>query len=176
MQIHTGPHNTPTFKKGIGWKIAILAILFVSLGFLSARYFLGDYQEWYNDLNKPFFYPPTWILAPIWTIIYILIAGSAGIVWQKVVVSRYPIKIRFAKRGLTIFFVHLLINLSWSPVFFHLRLPGLSVAIILILLALIIILIRHFFRIDRVATFLLIPYLVWIIYVAILNISIVILN
>src|SRR5690554_6654362 len=106
MQIHTGPHNTSTFKAGLWWKILICALTFVGLGSLSGLASMGNFQEWYNELNKPAFTPPNWLFGPAWTILYVLMAGSLGIIWQIVSVSRYPIVIKFAKRGVVIFLIH----------------------------------------------------------------------
>lgn len=97
-------------------------------------------------------------------------------IWQVVTKNRYPIVRRFARRGLYIFIIHFVFNLAWTPVFFALNAPGWAAVIIFILLAFIAILIRHFFRVDRFAAFLLIPYLIWVMFASILNLSIYVLN
>lgn len=176
MQIHTEPHSKSSFKKGLWWKIAISAIVFLGLGALSGIATSTSIQEWYSTLNKPPFNPPNWLFGPAWTVLYILMGGSFAIIWQITANGRYPIIVRFAKRGLVIFLLHFLFNLAWTPVFFGLQRPDLALIVIIIMLALIIILIRHFFRLDRVAAFLLIPYLLWVIFATVLNISIVVLN
>lgn len=176
MQIHTGPHNTSTFKAGLWWKILICSLAFVGLGSLSGLSSMGDFQEWYSELNKPAFTPPNWLFGPAWTVLYILMGGSLGIIWQIVTVSRYPIVIRFAKRGIVIFLIHFLFNLAWTPIFFGWHKTGLALAVIFIILAFIVILIRHFFRLDRVSAFLLVPYLAWVTYATLLNLAIVIMN
>lgn len=176
MQIHTEPHSKSSFKKGLWWKIAISAIVFLGLGTLSGIATSGSIQDWYSTLIKPPFNPPSWLFGPTWAVLYILMGGSFGIIWQVAANGRYPIIIRFAKRGLVIFGIHFLLNLAWTPVFFGLQSPGVAMIIIILMLAMIIILIRHFFRLDRVAAFLLVPYLLWVIFATVLNIGIVVLN
>ncbi|PKR79536.1 TspO protein [Brumimicrobium salinarum] len=176
MQIHSGPHNTSSFKSGLWWKIIICVIATVGLGSLSGILSMNGFEGWYQNLNKPFFTPPNWIFGPAWTILYILMGGSVAIIWQIIAVARYPIIVRFAKRGFIIFIIHFLFNLAWSPIFFGLQMPVLALIIIFIILAFIIILIRHFFRLDRLSAFLLIPYLLWVSFATALNLGIVILN
>lgn len=176
MQIHTGPHNTSSFKSGLWWKILISSLVLLGLGTLSGLSSMSGFEEWYSKLNKPSFNPPNWIFGPAWTVLYILMGGSLGIIWQIVAIGRYPIIIKFARRGILIFLIHFLFNLAWTPIFFGLHKPGLALVVILIILAFIIILIRHFFRLDRLSAFLLIPYLLWVSFATALNIAIVVLN
>lgn len=176
MQIHSEPHSTSSFKKGLWWKILISAIVFLGLGTLSGLSTMTEIRNWYETLDKPFFTPPNWLFGPTWTILYILMGGSFGLIWQVAAKGRYPIIVKFAKRGLIIFGIHFLFNLLWTPVFFGFHQVGLALVVIIFILAFIIILIRHFFRLDRVAAFLLIPYLIWVTYATMLNIGILILN
>lgn len=176
MQTHSGPHNTSSFKNGLWWKILICSLGILGLGTLSGLASMGDFKVWYNTLNKPFFTPPSWLFGPAWTVLYILMGGSLAIIWQIVSISRYPIIKKFAKRGLVIFLIHLLFNLAWSPIFFGLQMPGLALIVIFIMLALIFILIRHFFRLDRLSAFLLVPYFLWVLFATALNLAIVVLN
>ncbi|MGM0480250.1 MAG: TspO/MBR family protein [Bacteroidota bacterium] len=176
MQIHTEPHNTSSFKTGLWWKIVIAAAVFLGLGTLSGFSTMDAIEGWYADLTKPPFNPPNWIFAPAWTILYILMGGSFGIIWQVAAKGRYPIMIKFAKRGLVLFGVHFLLNLAWTPLFFGLQRPGWALVVIILLIIMIALLIRHFFRLDRLAAFLLVPYLLWVMFATVLNISIIVLN
>ncbi|RFC53459.1 TspO/MBR family protein [Brumimicrobium aurantiacum] len=176
MQIHTGPHNTSSFKNGLWWKIVICSLACLGLGTLSGLSSMSGFEDWYEQLEKPFFTPPNWLFGPAWTILYILMGGSLAIIWQMVAVVRYPIFRKFAKRGIVIFIIHFLFNLAWTPVFFKYHLINLALVIIFIILAFIIILIRHFFRLDRLSAFLLIPYLLWVTFATALNLAIVVLN
>src|SRR5690554_8018052 len=102
--------------------------------------------------------------------------GSFAIIWQIVAIGRYPIIIKFAKRGLVIFLFHFVLNLAWTPIFFGLQMPVLALVVIFMLWALVIILIRHFYRLDRLSAFLLFPYLLWISFATALKLAIVVLN
>lgn len=176
MQIHSEPHSTSSFKKGLWWKILVSAVVCLGLGTLSGLSTMSEIQNWYTTLEKPFFTPPNWLFGPAWTLLYLLMGGSFGLIWQVAAKGRYPIIVKFAKRGLVIFGIHFVLNLLWTPVFFGFHQVGLALFIILLILAFIIILIRHFFRLDRVASFLLIPYLIWVSYATMLNLGILILN
>jgi len=176
MPTHSGPHSTPSFKKGLLLKSIISVIVISTLGFISGYLTSTGISDWYQEIEKPPFNPPNWIFGPAWTLIYILMGLSFARIWQVVAKNRYPIVRRFARRGLWIFVIHFVFNLAWTPVFFALHSPGWAAVIIFILLAFIAILVRHFFRVDRIAAFLLIPYLIWVTFASILNLSIYVLN
>ena len=176
MPIHSEPHSTPTFREGLWIKVLISIIIIASLGSLSGLLTSSSISDWYVTLEKPVFNPPNWLFGPAWLTLYVLMGVSFARMWQVAVRSRYPLVNRFAKRGLIIFVIHFVFNLAWTPVFFGLHEPGWALVIIFIILAFIIILIRHFFRIDRIAAFLLIPYLAWVSFATLLNASIVYLN
>ena len=176
MPILSEPHSTSSFRKGLLPKILISVFVIMLLGGLSGWITSSGIDSWYTTLNKPFFQPPNWLFGPAWTTLYILMGISFARIWQVVVKSRYPIIRIFAQRGLVIFGIHFLFNLAWTPIFFGLESPEWALFVILVLLAFIIILIFHFFRIDRIAAFLLIPYAVWVTFATILNASIVYLN
>lgn len=176
MQIHSEPHSTSYFKQGLWWKILISVIVCLGLGILSGFSTGSDIQGWYSELNKPIFTPPNWLFGPAWTLFYILIGGSVGIIWQVAAKGRYPIIVKYANRGLVFFGIHFLLNIAWTPIFFGLHSPGWGLVVIIALLIFIIILIRHFFRLDRIAAFLLVPYFFWVLFATSLNVAIVILN
>src|SRR5690554_5005412 len=176
MQIHSGPHNPSTFQRGLWWKIVVSSIVFLGLGIINGLCSMNVYAAWNDEFNKPYFNPLVWGFGPAWTILYILMGGSFAIIWQIVAIAHYPNIIKFAKRGLVIFLLHFVLNLAWTPIFFGLQMPVLALVVIFMLLALVIILIRHFYRLDRLSAFLLIPYLLWISFATALNLAIVVLN
>jgi benzodiazapine receptor len=125
---------------------------------------------WYSTLNKPSFTPPNWLFPVAWTTIYILIATAAYMVWKlRDGSSTY-------KTAVIIYVVQLALNFSWSIVFFgrHQILGGLMV--IVALLVTIILNISWFNRFSKTAAWLLLPYLLWVSYATLLNISISVLN
>lgn len=125
--------------------------------------------NWYNTLNKPPLTPPSEIFAPVWGIIYILIFLSFFIF-----MSAKTDKDK--KSGAGFFLIQLLLNFSWSPVFFYLHNIPLSLIIIILLMVFLILTIISFYKISKVSAYLLIPYLIWICFAAYLNLGIMVLN
>lgn len=125
---------------------------------------------WYQYLNKPFFSPPNWIFGPVWTALYFLMGVSVYLVWTK-----SPVK-KEAKKALNYFLIQLGLNFLWSIVFFNLRSPMLAFLVILALLYFIYKSCESFSKISKPAGQLLIPYLAWVSFASILNLSIIILN
>ena len=125
--------------------------------------------SWYNSLNKPFFNPPSWIFGPVWTILYILIAISGIIIFNK----RKKKKIHSAMR---FYFGQLILNVIWSPVFFGAHQLFLALIIIIFMWILIYKTIKAFGKIEKNAAYLLYPYLAWVSFAGILNLSVWLLN
>ena len=120
---------------------------------------------WYGMLEKPFFNPPAWIFGPVWTVLYILMAVSAWLVWEKA--GEKPVKI-----PLFLFYFQLLLNVTWSGLFFGMGRPDLAFADILVLWMLILTLTILFYRVRPVAGLLFTPYLAWVSFAVVLNGSI----
>lgn len=137
--------------------------------FISSYFTLSSIDSWYLALNKPFFNPPNWIFWPVWTLLYIMIWISFYLVWKKWFWKKKD-KLKF------IYFLQLFLNFTWSISFFYLENPLLWFINILILWAIIIYNIILFNKVDKNAWLLLIPYLLWVTFASILNISIYILN
>lgn len=127
-------------------------------------------QDWYPTINKVSWNPPAWVFGPVWTSLYIMIAISGWRIW--VCLGHNQLK----NSAMHWYFLQLFINLMWSVLFFGLRNPFAGLLDILILLASIIITIRKFILIDKLAAMLLIPYLLWVCYALTLNAGIVYLN
>ncbi len=125
--------------------------------------------DWYNTLIKPKFTPPSQIFAPVWGVMYTLIFISIIIILStKTEVNK--------TKAVSAFLVQLILNFSWSPIFFQLQNIELSFIIIILLLIAIITTITLFFRISKIAAILLVPYLLWTSFAAYLNYSIMVLN
>ncbi len=120
---------------------------------------------WYGLLEKPVFQPPAWVFGPVWTMLYVLMAVSAWLVWEKA--DEKPIKI-----PLVLFYVQLLLNVMWSGLFFGMGRPDLALAEILVLWTLIAVVTVLFFRVRRTAGLLFVPYLAWVSFALMLNGSI----
>ncbi|MBC7311254.1 MAG: tryptophan-rich sensory protein [Rhizobium sp.] len=147
---------------------AVIHIIFIAavvgLGILSGLSNMPG--EWYRSLEKPFFNPPAWIFAPVWTVLYVLIGIAGARVWLKAPASA----------AMQIWFAQIALNMMWSPAFFGLEAPGLALLVIFGLLVTIIGFIWKAGPIDRVARLLFFPYLAWVGFATLLNASIFLMN
>lgn len=132
----------------------------LAIGFVTAP------GEWYAGLAKPAFNPPNWIFAPVWTLLYVLIA-IAG--WRSFERDRsgWPAKLWCAQ---------LTLNFLWSPVFFAAQRIGLALIVILLLFATILAFLATAWRQDRTAVWLFAPYAAWVAFASVLNGAIWLLN
>ncbi|MDH7504189.1 MAG: tryptophan-rich sensory protein [Verrucomicrobiota bacterium] len=164
--------NTDTAKSTVPpvapakWRSAIALAGWLILCFAAAAigslFMPGD---WYAQLKKPLWNPPSWIFGPVWTALYILMAIAAWLVWMR---GGFPAQ----TKPLVAFAVQLGFNAIWSPLFFGLRSPGLAFADILFLWVALLITIRSFWKTRPVAGALLIPYAAWASFAAALNYTI----
>jgi tryptophan-rich sensory protein len=120
---------------------------------------------YYAALVKPAWAPPAWIFGPVWTVLYLMMAVAAWLVWRG---GGW----RARSRPLAWYLVQLLLNALWTPLFFGLRNPGLALAGIVLLGLAIVLTGRAFRPVSRAASWLLFPYLVWVVFAAALNFSI----
>jgi len=125
--------------------------------------------DWFNSLAKPSFNPPSYLFGPVWTTLYILMGVSVFLIWKT------P-KTELRQKALIIFGVQLFFNFWWSILFFSFHTILLSVIDILLMWFLIIYMIILFKKIKSVAAYLQIPYLLWVTFATVLNISIWYLN
>ena len=145
-------------------------LFFVLVTFLSSS--IGSFvtisfkEPWYSNLNKPFFNPPDWIFAPVWTTLYLFMAIAIWKVWIK---SKN-------KSIVYLYFIQLFFNTTWSIIFFVFHKIVLAMIVLVILILLIIILIIRFKRVNLYSYYLMIPYLLWCLFALLLNVSLIILN
>lgn len=121
---------------------------------------------WYATLEKPSFTPPNGVFSPVWITLFVLMGIAAFLVWNKGL-SDQRVKI-----ALSIFAVQLILNVLWSVMFFGLRSPLAGLIDIVILWIAISLTVLSFFPISRAAGLLLIPYILWVSFAAVLNFSI----
>jgi tryptophan-rich sensory protein len=176
LTLHEGPtEKFPIFKtmrreRKTMLRIAVAVVVCLLVGALSGFATQSSVDTWYSTLVKPSFNPPNWIFAPVWTVLYILMGVAAGMVWG------YGYYHKWVKTALYFFGFQLLLNASWSIVFFGLQLPLAALVILLLLLVLIAMTIRRFYIVNRTAAYLMVPYLLWVLFAGILNLKIVQLN
>jgi benzodiazapine receptor len=152
-------------------KIASLVTICLAVGYLSSMVTQTSITTWYPTLEKPIFNPPNWVFAPVWTILFILMGISAGLVWDKLETNT-----ELVKKGMLFFTAQLVLNALWSYLFFGLS--NLLLASIEILLLLLIIFETYliFKKIDKNAGLLFIPYIIWVAFASLLTITIFVLN
>ncbi len=126
-------------------------------------------NDWYQNLEKPWFTPPDWVFAPVWTALYALMAVAGWRVWRESGFAQ-------ARWALLAFAIQLGLNLGWSLLFFGSNLIGAALVEIVVLLGAIVGTTVLFAKRDRLAGVLLVPYALWVGYALVLNASIWILN
>ena len=142
-------------------KLIISIILAQSAGFIGTFFTIPAIETWYMLLNKPSFSPPNWLFGPVWTILYTLIG-----------ISLYRIWVKNKKGSLKLFFFHLFLNAIWSPIFFGLKNLGLAFFVIILMDISLIVIIKNFYKLNKIAGLILIPYLLWISFASFLNYSV----
>lgn len=142
----------------LGW--LVLSFTAAAIGAVAS----ADAGAFYAQLVRPGWAPPQWLFAPVWTLLYTLIAVAAWLVWREH-------GFRGARTALTVFIVQLAVNALWSWVFFVWREGGLAVAEVLLLWCLIVATIAMFRRLHAIAAVLLLPYLAWVTFAAALTFS-----
>ncbi|MCB5174380.1 tryptophan-rich sensory protein [Microvirga sp. SM9] len=141
--------------------IAVLPVVMVSVA--GSLVTTPSIPTWYAALEKPWFTPPNWLFAPVWTTLYGMMAYA---IWR---ILSLPREQPGRRAAVTAFFVQLALNSLWSFAFFGARSPVAGLIVIAALIVAILATIRAFWPLDRVAAWLLVPYLAWVAYATALN-------
>lgn len=147
-------------------KVIISILVCLGFGFIGSIATQTSVESWYPTLTKPNFTPPSWIFAPVWTILFILMGVAAGMVWSR---GFHHI---WVKTALYHFGFQLVLNASWSIVFFGYQSPLIALFFIIGLIAMVLLTYKWFKVINNIAAYLLIPYIIWIIFAMFLNFEI----
>jgi len=145
------------------WLTPVLfAVLIIVLGGLGGVAFSGGGQGWYQALQRPPGTPPPWVFGPVWTLLYAMMGISLGLlVWDR--------RTAGARSAIAAFILQLVLNLAWTPLFFGAHRSGLALVDIVAMwlcIAWTIVLAR---KVNRIAAWLLVPYLIWVSYATYLN-------
>lgn len=149
----------------IGRLLASLAVCYAASG-IGALATGPAVQNWYPTLAKPAFNPPNWVFAPVWTVLFTLMGIALFLVWRQIGIEPG------VRTAMALFGVQLVLNVLWSVLFFGLRMPLAGFIEILVLWVAIALTIASFFRFSAVAGWLLVPYIAWVSFAAVLNFAI----
>lgn len=146
-------------------KIFITCIILALLPGIIGSIFTKDnvQSDWYQ-LNKPSFTPPNYVFPIVWTTLYLLIGISLYLAWTS---AKKTQKGKLAK----LFALNLILNLFWTPLFFLLQNPILSLIDMYLLIISTIWLIIFIYKINKTSSLILIPYLIWITFASFLNLA-----
>ena len=145
--------------------LIIFIIIAQSAGIIGSFFTAPSIEAWYVFLEKPSFAPPNWLFAPAWITLYTLMGIASFLVWQK---RQFP----RARSALYFYLGQLLFNALWSIVFFGMQSPFFGFLVILILWLLIFITMVKFWKTEKIAGLLFVPYILWVSFAAVLNFSI----
>jgi tryptophan-rich sensory protein len=155
-------------RKGAVRLVAAILVCEI-VGVLGSIFTTQSIPTWYAGLVKPSFTPPNWVFGPVWTLLYLLMGVSLYLVW-----SSRPKKARTV--ALQTFGPQLVLNLLWSVLFFGLRSPLLGMIGIVLLWVVLLVTILRFYNASKSAAWVMVPYLLWVTFAALLNFYIFILN
>lgn len=138
-------------------------------GFIGSYFTISNIKSWYVHLNKPAFNPPNWFFSPVWLTLYTIIGVSFYLFHKDNSFKNKNIYYLYA--------VHIALNAIWSILFFGMHQIGLALLDLVLLIITLLVLMRYFYQLKyRASFYLMIPYLLWLCFACILNLSILILN
>jgi len=175
------------------FKLLVSIFLCELAGVMGGLFTTTSISGWYAGLQKPILNPPAWVFAPVWTGLYFLLGFALYLVWKndwKIVRAimkdtrkawnPYTLRLwsgNWQKANIiAVFAVQWILNVSWSIVFFGFKSPAGAFFVILALWFSIVYLIINFYRVSKIAGWILVPYLLWVSFAAYLNLSIWIMN
>jgi tryptophan-rich sensory protein len=153
-------------KKGA--KLIVSILLPLIIGGISGYYTASNIQSWYITLIKPSFNPPNYVFGPVWTTLYIIMGISFYMIWSSTKINKNKL--------IGIYLFQLILNFLWSFIFFKYHAIGIAAIEIVVLWLSILTMIIMFYKNNKWAALINIPYLLWVSFASVLNISIYLLN
>ncbi len=157
--------SSAPFPRSSGHQILALAGWLALCFAASGTAIFVSVDGWYAGLNKPLWNPPAWVFAPVWTLLYAMMAVAAWLVWRE---GGW----KSQRRALVLFLLQWLLNALWTPLFFGMHRVGLAFAEINLLWLMLAATLMSFWRVRKAAAFLLLPYLAWVSFAAALSFTI----
>jgi tryptophan-rich sensory protein len=152
------------------WKLIISIAVCEAVGITSALVSNTDNYQWFETLLKPTWNPPAYLFGPVWSILYLLMGIAFWFVWKA------DIPFVQKRKAIAIFAVQLIFNFCWSLLFFKFHSPFYALIDIIIMIITITLTMFNFSSINRKAVYLLVPYILWVSFAALLNFTIWIMN
>lgn len=143
--------------------IVVFIAICLLAGYIGSRFTFVSVKTWYRTIRKPSWNPPNWIFAPVWTLLYIMMAVAAWRVWERADNALGP---------MMMFAFQLVLNVAWSAIFFGKRNISLALKEIIILWLAVLATTAVFWQVDRMAGTLFVPYVLWVTFAAFLNYTI----
>ena len=148
-------------------KLFISILIPLLVGGISGYFTSSGVEGWFATANKPWFNPPNWIFAPVWTALYVMMGIALYLVWRTEAISS-----SVKQTAVILFAVQLTLNFFWSLIFFKLQQPGWAFAEIIVMWLAILFTILWFGKISSTAAWLLVPYICWVSFASVLNYAI----
>lgn len=148
----------------------LIFVLSAELAGVLSSLFSGDISTVYDTLEKPPLSPPAWVFPIVWIILYALMGISAFIVYRS---DGEPVRVKSALR---VYWLQLVVNFSWSIVFFRFQAFWAAAVVLAILLVLVITMLVKFAKIRPAAALINVPYLLWLLFAGYLNVATAVLN
>jgi benzodiazapine receptor len=144
------------------FKLIVSLIICQLAGFIGSLFTTPAIPEWYASLQKPSFTPPNWLFSPVWISLFLLMGVSLYLLWQTAAKKE-------AKMALVFFAVQLILNMLWSAIFFGLKSPMVAFIEIIVLWVAIFLTMTKSLKVAKTAGYLLLPYIIWVSFAAVLN-------
>jgi translocator protein len=151
------------------WKLIVSIVICQLAGLVGSFFTFPAVSTWYLTLNKPSFNPPSWLFGPVWTFLFLLMGISIYLIWTKGPSLNNSKAFEF-------FIIQLVLNILWSVLFFGLHSPLAAFIEIILLWIAILLTIIYSFKVSKSVSYLLIPYILWVTFASVLNLSIYLLN
>ncbi len=155
--------------KKIDWYLLLKIILVTELIGILSGLFAGNTGHFYASFIKPPLSPPGWLFGVVWPVLYLLMGIAAYLIYQ------VPLS-QERRQAITLYWVQMFVNFLWPIAFFRFERYGLSVAVILILVVLVAMTTLRFWKLNKTAGYLMLPYLFWLLFATYLNIGVAVLN